>query len=90
METSISTRRSRVKYLVAGLAAAALPLIAVSVGSAPMALADCDNIVDSNGSFSMDCAPAGIADTNGAPVQAPSINDFNLTEAEVSEPGWNR
>ncbi|MCB1289982.1 hypothetical protein [Mycolicibacterium sp.] len=79
------------RNLVAGVAVAFLGILTASTASAPLALAEdgCDNVVDTTGSFSMNCAPAPMGDTNGAPVQAPSINDENLTEAEVSEPGWN-
>lgn len=76
--TSISGRR-----LVAGVlgAAAVLTPSVCAVGSqdpAPRFLADCDNVVETNGSFSMDCAPTVI----------PNLSD-PLTEAEVSQPGWN-
>ncbi|MCB1263774.1 MAG: hypothetical protein KDB56_04125 [Mycobacterium sp.] len=94
--TSLSAPSPRptflVRKLVAGVAVAFLGLVTASTASAPLALAEdgCDNVVDTTGSFSMNCSPAPMGDTNGAPVQAPSINDENLTEAEVSEPGWNR
>lgn len=92
-ETTGSARSRRIgqltAQLIAGVAIALTGLFSAAVGTASPALAeDCDNVVDTTGSFSMNCAPAPMGDTNGAPVQAPSINDFNLTEAEVSEPGW--
>lgn len=72
---SISGRR-----LIVGVFGAAT-LLMLAIGSpspAPRLLADCDNVVDTNGSFSMDCAPTVI----------PNLSE-PLTEAEVSQPGWN-
>lgn len=53
---------------------------AVCAGAAPIprALAACNDTIDTTDSFSMDCAPTVI----------PDVSD-QLTEAEVSEPGWN-
>lgn len=68
---------------IVALAAALLagPVVAVLVGVSgsppPRVLADCNNVVDTTDSFSMNCAPTVI----------PDVSD-QLTEAEVAEPGW--
>ena len=75
---SISARR----FVAGALGAAALltPVVGAvgSQSTAPRVLADCDNVVDTNGSFSMDCAPTVV----------PNLSE-PLTEAEVAQPGWN-
>ena len=74
---SVSGRR--LFYLAVGAALAVAPVVtALSQESAPRLLADCNDIVDTTDSFSMNCVPTVIPDTSD-----------QLTEAEVAEPGWN-
>lgn len=56
---------------------AAVPAIALG-SSHEAVLAGCNDVVDTTDSFSMNCVPTVIPDTSD-----------QLTEAEVSEPGWN-
>ena len=51
---------------------------ALLIAPAPRALAECNDVVDTTDSFSMNCVPTVI----------PDMSD-QLTEAEVAEPGWN-
>lgn len=69
-----------IQRIALGAAAVAL-LVAPAVTSespAPHALAQCNDVVDTTDSFSMNCVPTVI----------PDMSD-QLTEAEVAEPGWN-
>lgn len=76
---SIVSYRRRLLQLAAGAALAAAPVIIGGVhDSAPRLLADCNDIVDTTDSFSMNCVPTVIPDTSD-----------QLTEAEVAMPGWN-
>lgn len=72
-------RKTLHRVALAGMAAAALlvPVVAHDV-PAPRVLADCNDLVDTTDSFSMNCVPTVI----------PDISD-QLTEAEVAMPGWN-
>lgn len=69
------------RLLYAAMGAAIIAPAVVLGGShdsAPRVLAECNNLVDTTDSFSMDCVPTAIPDTSD-----------QLTEAEVAEPGWN-
>ena len=70
----------RTRILLAALATAALTpvIVAGAVPETPRTLADCNDVVESTDSFSMDCAPSVIPNTSDP-----------LTEAEVAQPGWN-
>ena len=78
--TSIRVRR--LVYGALGVAVLGGSAAAVSAGvvesPAPRVLADCNDLVDTTDSFSMDCAPSVI----------PDVSD-QLTESEVAQPGWN-
>lgn len=50
----------------------------VGPAPAPRILAACNDMTETTDSFSMDCAPNVL----------PDVSD-QLTEAEVSQPGWN-
>ena len=78
MGICVSIRARRLLYFVAGVVLALVPVISASGESAPRVLADCNDVVDTTDSFSMNCAPTVIPDTSD-----------QLTEAEVAEPGWN-
>ena len=67
----------RLLYAVIGAAIAVAPAVAVS-GSHESVSADCNDVVDTTDSFSMNCVPTVIPDTSD-----------QLTEAEVAEPGFN-
>ena len=72
-----STISRRLVYVAVAATIAAVP--AAALGSPEEAvLAGCDDVVDTTDSFSMNCVPTVIPDTSD-----------QLTEAEVSEPGWN-
>lgn len=73
--TSVQVRR--LLYVLVGAAIAVAPAMGFG-GSREAVLADCNNIVDTTDSFSMDCVPTVIPDTSD-----------QLTEAEVAEPGYN-
>lgn len=73
-----ASTRTRVLLGVLGAAAAVVAAVpAVSV-PAPRVLAECNDLVDTTDSFSMNCVPTVIPDTSD-----------QLTEAEVAQPGWN-
>ena len=76
MATSI--RGSRLVLGVVGLVIGLALSIAAMQSQAPRVLADCNDVVDTTDSFSMNCAPTMI----------PDMSD-QLTEAEVAQPGWN-
>ena len=78
MALKISGRR--LIYVAVGAAIALAPAIALnaSPSSVPRLLAECNDLVDTTDSFSMDCVPTVM----------PDVSD-QLTEAEVAEPGWN-
>lgn len=68
-------------YLAVGAVIAAAPAVgAISEVDTPSVrvLAECNDIVDTTDSFSMNCVPTVIPDTSD-----------QLTEAEVAQPGWN-
>ena len=68
-------------YAAAGVAIAFAPAVALYAGSdapTPHLTAECQD-VQSEGSFSMDCAPTAVENPG---------ND-QLTEQEVAEPGYN-
>ncbi len=67
----------RLVYMAVATAIAAVPAIALG-RSHEEVLAGCNDVVDTTDSFSMNCVPTVIPDTSD-----------QLTEAEVSEPGWN-
>lgn len=72
---------SRLVFGIIGLMIGLAPVVVAVGGSAdpaPRVLADCNDLVDTTDSFSMNCAPSMIPDTSD-----------QLTEAEVAEPGWN-
>ncbi len=56
----------------------ALAVTPAILPSTPVAVAACNDVVDTTDSFSMNCVPNVI----------PDVSD-QLTEAEVAEPGWN-
>jgi hypothetical protein len=79
LNTSVRSRRLTYALVVAAIALA--PAIAVTVSSpstTPRLVAECNDLVDTTDSFSMDCVPTVM----------PDVSD-QLTEAEVAEPGWN-
>lgn len=79
MRPSNSVRGQRLLFLAVGAALAVAPVVtALGQQPAPRLLADCNDIVDTTDSFSMNCVPTAIPDTSD-----------QLTEAEVAEPGWN-
>lgn len=78
MGISVSTRARRLLYAIVAAAIALIPVVNFSSETAPRILADCNDVVDTTDSFSMNCAPTMIPDTSD-----------QLTEAEVAEPGWN-
>lgn len=81
MARTVSVHGRRLLNFVAGAAIAIAPMaaaVAASPDSAPRVLADCNDIVDTTDSFSMNCVPTVM----------PDVSD-QLTEAEVAEPGWN-
>ena len=79
MRPTDSVDGRRLFYFAVGAALAVAPVVtALSHESAPRLLADCNDIVDTTDSFSMNCVPTVIPDTSD-----------QLTEAEVAEPGWN-
>ena len=67
-------------YVAVCAAIAAAPAVGAVVdhAPAPRVLAECNNIVDTTDSFSMNRVPTVIPD-----------NSDPLTEAEVAQPGWN-
>ena len=66
-------------FVAVGVVIAAAPAVVALAGApAPRVLADCNDIVDTTDSFSMNCVPTVIPDTSD-----------QLTEAEVASPGWN-
>lgn len=70
----------RFVYVAAGLAIALGPAVVAfsgSEGPTPLTTAACEN-VETQDSFSMNCAPSVIPDTSD-----------QLTEQEVAEPGFN-
>ena len=77
MGLTVSASCRRLLFVAIGAAMAVLPAV-VPGGSHDSVLADCNNIVDTTDSFSMDCVPTVIPDTSD-----------QLTEAEVAEPGYN-
>lgn len=85
--TADLTHLRRSALVAAGFAIAFAPVIAAvtaSVHEAPRVLAapGC-NVVDENGSAEISCAPSGPENQYQSPA------DDQLTEQEVSEPGWN-
>ncbi|MCB0933666.1 MAG: hypothetical protein KDB71_17455 [Mycobacterium sp.] len=74
---SLAGRRFVVGALLAAIAA--VPAVAVLADGSPppRVLADCNDIVDTTDSFSMNCVPTVI----------PDVSD-QLTEEEVAQPGW--
>ncbi len=81
MGMTLSVRGRQMLYGAAGAVIALAPLAAVTAGfpdPAPRLLAECNDMVDTTDSFSMNCVPTVM----------PDVSD-QLTEAEVAEPGWN-
>ncbi|MCB1291030.1 MAG: hypothetical protein KDB45_05805 [Mycobacterium sp.] len=81
MSMALKISGRRLIYVAVGAAIALAPAIAVTVSSpapAPRLVAECNDLVDTTDSFSMDCVPTVM----------PDVSD-QLTEAEVAEPGWN-
>lgn len=77
MSLSVSARGRQLLFFAVGAALAVTPAV-MFAGSHQSVLADCNDIVDTTDSFSMNCVPTVIPDTSD-----------QLTEAEVAEPGWN-
>lgn len=77
MNLSLSSRQFIVGAFL--VAIAAVPGVAVLADGSPppRVLADCNDVVDTTDSFSMNCVPTVI----------PDVSD-QLTEAEVAQPGW--
>lgn len=76
---SIASVRGRLLFFIAGVLIALVPVAAaVTASDDPRVLADCNDIVDTTDSFSMNCVPTVIPDTSD-----------QLTEAEVAAPGFN-
>ncbi len=76
-----SARGRQFLYIAMGAAVALTPVTVAAIGSpdtAPRVLADCNDVVDTTDSFSMDCVPTVM----------PDVSD-QLTEAEVALPGFN-
>lgn len=81
------THLCRSALVAAGLAitfATAIAALTASIHDAPSVFAapGC-NVVDQNGSAEISCAPSGPENQYTSPA------DDQLTEQEVSEPGWN-
>jgi hypothetical protein len=71
--------RARLFFGALGAAVALTPVVAaLDASPGPRVLADCNDVVDTTDSFSMNCVPTVI----------PDMSD-QLTEAEVAQPGWN-
>ena len=79
MTAGITRRRVALGALALCTALTGAALAAAVLGAAaPRVLAECNDLVDTTDSFSMNCVPTMI----------PDMSD-QLTEAEVAEPGWN-
>jgi hypothetical protein len=81
MAVTVSARDRRLLYVAVAAVIAATPAVAAVAemhGAAPRVLAECNDIVDTTDSFSMNCVPTVIPNTSDP-----------LTEAEVAQPGWN-
>lgn len=76
----MNIRTSRAVRRVAGLGTVAAAIaVAGAIAAMPQAAAECTN-TDVNGSVTISCAPTTVPNTS---------TDDNLTEQEVSQPGWN-